>query len=100
METGINSPVPCASCFPEMTFCEKCDYFPTERGEKLCTGCKTWKEGNPDTEASLCADLKRWCYEQKLPFVDAMELLYSDDLDETQVAWIHNFINRWEAVIK
>lgn len=52
-----------------------------------------------DTEASLSAEFEAWCYDQKLPWQDAQELLMRDDLDETQREWLNAFCTRWENML-
>lgn len=55
---------------------------------------------------ALYDEYKEWCKANALPHISADELLYDRLLDEcaadadktaAQIAWLKNFIERWEA---
>ncbi|AGC36174.1 hypothetical protein B7L88_gp114 [Rhizobium phage RHEph10] len=52
-----------------------------------------------ETEASLTEELKAWCADQNLEWLEAEELLLNPDLSATQRRYLSSFLLRWEAVM-
>lgn len=48
---------------------------------------------------ALIEEYRQWCAENKLPWIDARELLLNEDRDLTQeqIEWLDEFLGRWEA---
>lgn len=51
-----------------------------------------------ETEATLCAELQKWCTDQNLPQISAEELIH-EDLTTDQRQYLAAFIIRWEATV-
>jgi hypothetical protein len=58
-------------------------------------------ERQMDTEKSLCDELRNYCTANNLPYLSAdellVELLSVDVRNEANIAWVRDFIRRWNA---
>jgi len=51
-----------------------------------------------DEESQLVSEYVDWCANNKLPYISADELILRDDLlNQEQINWLENFLDRWEA---